>query len=144
MENNFSYVALSVYLPCDNFCNILNQSYAAEINVMEHIFNTVYCNAFMICGDFNTSFSRDNAQTTHLADFMHRNNLTCTWGHNNPKLDFTYNNFTVNHKSCIDLFIVSEHVYDNIHLNHVTCDVTNLSIIIQLNWYLTIFKHLLT
>ena len=30
----------------------------------------------MICGDFNTSFSRDNAQTTHLSDFMHRNNLT--------------------------------------------------------------------
>ena len=68
MENNFSYVLLSVYLPSDNFCNILNQLYAAEINVMEHIFNTVYCNAFMICSDFNTSFSRDNAQTTHLSD----------------------------------------------------------------------------
>ena len=38
MENNFRYVLLSVYLPCDNFCNILDQSYAAEINVMEHIF----------------------------------------------------------------------------------------------------------
>ena len=79
MENKFSYVLLSVYLPCDNFCNILNQSYAAESKVMEHIFNTVYCNAFMICGDFNTSFSRDNVQTTDLSNSMHINNLTCTW-----------------------------------------------------------------
>ena len=88
MENNFSYVLLSVYLLCDNFCNILNQSYAAEINVVKHIFNTVSCNAFMVCGDFNTSFSRDNAQTTHLSDFIHRNNLTCTWGHCNSRQDF--------------------------------------------------------
>ena len=50
------------------FCNIMNQSYAAEINVMDHIFNTVSFNAFMICSNFNTSFSRDNAQTTHLSD----------------------------------------------------------------------------
>ena len=50
---------------------------------MEHIFNTVSCGAFMICSDFDTSFSRDNAQTTHLSDFMHINNLTCTWGHKN-------------------------------------------------------------
>ena len=104
----------------------MNQS-AAEINVMEQIFNTVSCNAFMICGDFNTSFSRDNAQITHLSDFMHRNNLTCTWGHSNSRPDFTYNNFALNHKSCIDHFIVSRNVYDNIHLNHVICDPTNLS-----------------
>ena len=127
MENNFSYLLLSVYLPCDNFCNILNQSYAAEINVMEHIFNTVSCNALMICGDFNTFFSRDNAQTTHLSDVMHRNYLTCTWGHSNSRPDFTYNNFALNHISCIDHFIVSRNVYDNIHLNHVICDPTNLS-----------------
>ena len=125
--NNFSYVLRSVYLPCDNFCNILNQSYAAEINVTEHIFNTVSYNAFMICGDFNTSFSRDNAQTTHLSDFMHRrNNLTCTWGHSYSRPDFTYN-FALNHKSCIDHFIVSRNVYDNIYLNHVICYPTNLS-----------------
>ena len=82
-------------------------------------FNTVSCNAFMICGDFNTSFSRDNAQTTHLSYFMHRNNLTCTWGHINSRPDFTYNNFALNHKSCIDHFIVSRNVYDNIRFNHV-------------------------
>ena len=29
------YVVLSIYLPCDNFCNILNPLYAAEITVME-------------------------------------------------------------------------------------------------------------
>ena len=65
----------------------------------------------MIYGDFNTSFSRDNAQTTHLSDFIHRNNLTCTWGHCNSGPDFTYNKFALNHKSCIDHFIVSRNVY---------------------------------
>ena len=142
MENNSSYVLLTVYLPSDNFCNIFNQSYAAKINVMEHIFNTVSCNAFIICGVFNTSFSRDNTQTTHLSDFMHRNNLTCTWGHSNSKPDFTYNNLTLNHNLCIDHFIVSRNVYDNIHLNHVICDPTNLSNhnLIEL----IIFKYLLT
>ena len=107
MENNFSYVLLSVYLLYDNFCNILNQSYAAEINVMEHIFNTVSCNAFIICGDFNTSFSRYNAQTTHLSNFMHRIILICTWGHNNSRPDFTYNNLhlIINHVLIILLFL---------------------------------------
>ena len=94
---------------------------------MEHIFNTVSCNAFMICGDFNTSYSRDNAQTTHLSDSIHRNNLTCTWDHCNSRPDFTYKNFALNHKSCIDHFIVPRNVYDNNHLNHVICDPTNLS-----------------
>ena len=50
-----------------------------------------------------------------------------TWGHCNSRPDFTYNNFALNHKSCIDHFIVSRDVYDNIHLNHVICDPTNLS-----------------
>ena len=33
----------------------------------------------------------------------------------------------MNHKSCIDHFIVSRNIYDNILLNHVICDPTNLS-----------------
>ena len=77
------------------------------------------CNAFIIYGDFNTSVIRDNAQTTHLSDFMHRNEFICTWGHNNSRPDFSYNNnkynFALNHKSSIDQFIGSRNVYDNIH-----------------------------
>ena len=70
----------------------------------------------MICSDFNTLFSRINAQTTHLSNFMHKNNLTGTLGHINSRTDFTYNNFALHHKSCIDHFIVSRIVYDNNHL----------------------------
>ena len=33
----------------------------------------------------------------------------------------------MNHKSCIDHFIVSRNVSDNIHINYVICDPTNLS-----------------
>ena len=77
-----------------------------------------FCNAFIICGDFNTSFSRANAQTTYLSDCIHRYKLTCPWGHNNSKPDFT-SNIALNHKSCIDHPIVTKNVYDNIHLYHI-------------------------
>ena len=63
----------------------------------------------------------------------------------NSRPDFIYNNlFALNHKSCIDHFIVSMNVYDNIHLDHVICDPTNLSNHNSIELVIDHFKHLLT
>ena len=41
--------------------------------------------------------------------------------------DFTYTNFSLNHMSCIDHFIVTENVFDSIVSNNVIVDPTNPS-----------------
>ena len=57
-NNNFTCPLLSVYMPCDNHSNVVNQQYVEVIDCIENIFKSVDFNAFIICGDHNTSLSR--------------------------------------------------------------------------------------
>ena len=61
-ENFFSCMLLNLYLPCDNFSNV--QTTDEYINCIEYVesmfFNSSNCDAFVCCGDLNTSFERDN------------------------------------------------------------------------------------
>ena len=54
-------------MPCDNHSNVVNQQYVEMIDCIENIFNSVDFNVFIVCGDYNTSFSRANAQTACLS-----------------------------------------------------------------------------
>ena len=42
-------------------------------------------NHIILTGDFNTSFSRDNAQSKCLSEFLVRNNLFVSWEHPSAK-----------------------------------------------------------
>ena len=66
------------------------------------MFNLSNCDAFICCGDLNTSFERDNAQSRHLSDFISRNDLLLSWDHVLSEKDFSYVNLSLSHKSCID------------------------------------------
>ena len=57
-------------MPCDNFSNTVNQEYVDIVDAIELIINSEDWNGLIVCGDFNTSFSRNNAQSACLT-------LTC-------------------------------------------------------------------
>ena len=80
------------------------------IYYVESIFNSFNCDAFICCGDLNTSFERDNAQSRHVSDFISRNDSLLSWDHVLSEKDFTYVNYSLSHKSCVDHFILSNNV----------------------------------
>ena len=89
-ENNFSCMLLNLYLPCDNFSNVqTTDEYINCVEYVESMFNSSNCDAFICCGDLNTSFERDNAQSRHLSDFISRNDLLLSWDHALSEKDFT-------------------------------------------------------
>ena len=115
--NNISLIVLSVYMPCASYSShIFDQDYADCIDYIETIFNKTECNYFFCAGDFNTCFSRLNAHTSSLNDFIERNNLAVTW-------DNAYCKLSLNHFSCIDHFVI----FDCISGNVVVCEAINPS-----------------
>ena len=75
-------------MPCDNFSNTVNQEYVDVVNTIEFVINSEDCNGIIVCGDFNTSFSRSNAQSACLTDFINRNRLISSWDNPHANIDF--------------------------------------------------------
>ena len=92
------------------------------------------CDSYILCGDFNSSFQRANAQSNCLQQFLDRNNLMSSWEHVLAEQNFTYVNHSLGHRSCIDHFFTSRNIYDFIlesnilfhALNPSNDNVTNL------------------
>ena len=57
--------------------------------IMEQIVTRSSCTSVLLCGDFNTSFDRQNAQTNFLSQYMERLSLICTWNHPNATEGYT-------------------------------------------------------
>ena len=114
-------------MPCDNRSTIVNVEYSDCIDYVEQITNQLDCNYFICAGDYNTCFSRSNAQTNCLDDFIERNNILVNWNYANVSVKNTYCNFALNHFSCIDHFIMSKNVLDSISKHNVISDVQNPS-----------------
>ena len=77
-NNMFSCLFVSMYLPYDNYSTNVNSEYpwyVKCIDYFEMLINSIYCNAFVCCGDYNTSFERTNGQTECLNNFISRNKL---------------------------------------------------------------------
>ena len=72
------------------------------------------CNAFICCGDFNTTFERSNSQTERLNSFIAINNLYISWNDLFSNKDFTYTNVSLNQCSCIDHIIITKKYFDSI------------------------------
>ena len=119
---------LSVYMPCDNYSsNNITEEYADVIDTIEGLLHSSHCEAFIICGDYNTCFNRKNAQTQYLTDFITRNKLLVSWDNPLSMKDYTYTNYALDHRSCIDHFVVSRNIYDSITANYVVLDALNPS-----------------
>ena len=56
-----------VYMPCDpQLVNKVNVEYEAVLNRVEGLIQSTDCIGIILCGDWNTSFERGNAQTKYL------------------------------------------------------------------------------
>ncbi len=67
--------------------------------------------------DRNCELIRNTAQVNYLLDFIGRFKLHIAWSHTNFTSDDTYGNDSLWHKSCIDHYIVSDIVSDNVNLS---------------------------
>ena len=125
--DHLSIIILSIYMPCDKQCLSVNSEYDLCIDYIEQLLNMPECNYFIGAGDYNTFFSRINAQTQCVCDFMDRNKLAVTWDHTIANKEDTYCNFALNQFSCIDHFIVSDNVFNSLCSHDVLRDVINPS-----------------
>ena len=53
LSTNYTCLLLSVYLPCDTYCNTVNDDYANCIDYIESLLESEKCNSFICCGDYN-------------------------------------------------------------------------------------------
>ena len=116
----------------------INQEYSECIDYIESLYNNSNCNAFICCGDYNTSFERLNAQTECLNNVISRCNFVASWDHQVSKKEFTYANMPLNHFSCIDHIIMTNNIYDCISDNFVLHDPCNPSNHNILFWFITV------
>ena len=127
-SDNNSILCLCIYMPCDNYStNVVTQEYMDTLDSIESALSRYNCHGYIICGDFNTSFQRNNAQTVYLQNFMQRNSLDVFWQNSNVHVGNTYTNYALNHFSCIDHFIMSNNLFTNIEKGGVRYDPTNPS-----------------
>ena len=128
MSNAFKILILSIYMPCDNqSVTHTDEEYGSVINCIETLLESTDCNGVVLCGDWNTFFARDNAQSKCLVDFITRCNLKVAWDHVKSTNGDIYVNRALGHRSCIDHFITSENVYREIVFNRVFDEVGNTS-----------------
>ena len=107
-------------MPCDTYLvNTVNSEFVDCIANIENVLHSYDFNHIIITGDFNTSFSRDNAQSKCLSEFLVRNNLFVSWEHPSAKRGNTYNNVSLGHHSFIDHFFVSKNIFDCITINRI-------------------------
>jgi len=100
-------------MPCDNYSNVaVNVEYVNATDDIEYLMHENECNAFVITGDFNTCYVQINAQTKPLLEFEDRNDLLNAWQNSNAVRDYTYVSHSLNYRSCIDHFLVSQNVFD--------------------------------
>ena len=107
-DNNALLIILYIYMPCDNYSTYdVDNAYSECIDFIDTLYLSNDCDYFITTDNFNTCFSRDNAHTKCLNTFVNKNNLELSWDHPLSIKDFTYNNLSLNHFSCIYHFIVT-------------------------------------
>ena len=93
-------------MPCDTYLvNTINSEFVDCIDNIENVLHSYDFNHIIITGDSNTSFSRDNAQSKCLSEFLVRNNIFVSWEHPAAKRGNTNNNLSLGHHSFIDHFL---------------------------------------
>ena len=121
-------ILINVYMPCDTYdVHKVNEVFNDIMEEIEGVIATGQANNIILCGDCNTSFERNNAQSKCLSRFVARNDLELCWKHDDARISDTYNHTTLGHHSCIDHFIVSKNVFNKIKCMYVTSNGINMS-----------------
>ena len=78
-------------------------------------------------GIITSHLKREYGQVDYLNDFISRSNMKIYWDNDKAMKDFTYTNYSLGHKSCIDHIIMSGCIFDGIIRNNVIYDSDNPS-----------------
>ena len=80
LSDNSIVLIINVYLPVDNrsMCQ-LSDIYEQCIGELECVLNELEYHHVVIGGNYNTDFSRHNAQSGYLNNFIERNNMLSAW-----------------------------------------------------------------
>ena len=128
MCGNEIILFLTVYMPCDNqSITVINDEYVDLIQEVQTVCENINPSRVIIGGDWNTSINRNNAQTNVFKRFLDINNLDICWNSVNAIQTVTYDNNNLGHQSCIDHFVTTMNVFDNITNCVVLDSVDNLS-----------------
>ncbi|CAL4108288.1 unnamed protein product, partial [Meganyctiphanes norvegica] len=140
-SDNQSIVLCNVYMPCDNNTDENFEIYGDVLYEMLTLFELYRGYDFIIGGDFNVDFKRNESRNLGLLkQFIDEEMFTCV-SLQCPNTEFTYENNRGN-KSFIDHFIVSESLTNcNVNVSHdgnnltehkpITLETTCSSIIIS-------------
>ena len=106
---------INVYMPCDdNKQNGNVIEYRELLNDICILCNSTDATHLCIMGDFNTDFSRTNAQTMSLKNFIDSNDFYCCSVAHKVKVPFTYTSKINGNRSLIDHCILSENLTDQV------------------------------
>ena len=73
-------ILICVYKPSDNMqINDCSMAYEYTLNQIDMVIQAHPNSDIILCGDFNTSFQRNNAYTINLNEFLVRSNLCIYW-----------------------------------------------------------------
>ena len=70
IDNDFTCLIVSAYLPCDTYTGTVQQAYSETIDYIESLINEHECKSGILCVDYNTSFERKTGQVDCLNDFI--------------------------------------------------------------------------
>ena len=101
-----------VYMPCDTLSvSQCRDDYVDVISEFKNMLNVFNEAQFLICGDWNTDPSRRSAQLDIFHDFRLNTVLELCWDHPLSKRGSTYDNHELNHRPCIDHFVMSPMIF---------------------------------
>ncbi|ELU14617.1 hypothetical protein CAPTEDRAFT_211053 [Capitella teleta] len=127
-ENSLRMMLLCVYMPCDNYStSVVDPEFDDVLHCIDTIMYANPCHEYVVCGDFKVSFTRNNAHSRRLEEFLQWYGLSKCWDSPISNMSNTYQNFSLNQFSCIDHICLSNRVFSSIESCEVISDPTNPS-----------------
>ena len=137
--NDIVVVSLYIYAmrhtKCVTMCRWISRCHAGLGDIVEWSWWCSCCNLWRL---EHWSFTKKNAQTEYSYAFTAHNDLELCWNHPVSKRDYTYVNHGLQHRSCIDHFVMSRKVFQHITACYVYESPVNPSdhndIFLRLQW----------
>ena len=122
----FNYVIINVYLPCSGSPDrlLILDNLLSEISIQLDNFSDC---VFLLGGDFNCNVDHNDPASRIVNSFIMENKLVRCDECVGPKAEYTYSNESLNCRSCIDFFFVSDSDRNCIDKFKVIDEGSNLS-----------------
>ena len=108
-------LCVNLYLPNDNYSkSAVEHSFMETLDIVEMFIESCQIRNVILAGDMNCDFTRKNAHDVYLKNVALRNDLICCCDMNVTIKEYTYHDPCNMCFTCIDHFIVSSGLRDNV------------------------------